>query len=108
MITVTKAALPQLRRILGNNQYILFGAKGGGCNGFEYMLTPKNTRNVQDHRIEDIGVPITVCGRSGFLVVGTEIDWSEDIMGKRFIFTNPSSTGSCGCGATFSFNTVVA
>ena len=48
---------------------IFFGARGG-CNGFEYTLTPKNTRNVQDHHIEDIGVPIAVCSRSGFLVVG--------------------------------------
>ncbi len=103
MITVTKYAIPHLKRILGNKKYILFGAKGGGCSGFEYQLTPMNEVNEKDHHIDGVGVPMAVCGHSGFLVIGTEIDWKEDTMGQRFIFTNPTATGQCGCGATFSY-----
>ena len=40
MITITKRAIPQLKYILGNNKAIFFGAKSGGCNGFEYILKP--------------------------------------------------------------------
>jgi len=104
MITVTKAALPHLIRVLGNKKYLLFGAIGGGCNGYEYTLTPMNTFNETDHPILNTGVPIAVCGRSGFLIIGTEIDWKEDIMGQRFEFINPTASGNCGCGATFSFS----
>jgi len=43
-----------------------------------------------------------MCGKSTFLYIGTTIDWKEDYMGNRFDFTNPASTGTCGCGSTFS------
>jgi iron-sulfur cluster assembly accessory protein len=101
MITITKKAIPYLKKILKDKKYLLFGAKGGGCNGFEYSLTPTDTVNKLDHPI-DCGLPMFVCGHSGFLVIGTEIDWREDVMGQRFEFTNPSASGTCGCGATFS------
>lgn len=101
MITVTKRAMPHLVRLLGSKKYVLFGAKGGGCNGFEYTLEASNTVAKRDHPI-DVGLPLMVCGRSGFLIIGTEIDWKEDAMGQRFHFINPSASGSCGCGATFS------
>ena len=35
-------------------------------------------------------------------LLGTNIDWTEDFMGKRFTFDNPNATGKCGCGTTFS------
>ena len=37
-----------------------------------------------------------------FLLLGTEIDWEDDIMGQRFIFHNPNSSFQCGCGKSFS------
>ena len=66
--------------------------------GIEHVIRHFDCRAL----IADIGVPLAVCGRSGFLVIGTEIDWKEDVMGQRFEFTNPSASGSCGCGKTFS------
>lgn len=102
MITITSAALKHLRRILQGKKYIRFGARGGGCNGFEYLLEPTDSLTEVDE-VLDLAVPIAVCGRSGFLVAGTTIDWKEDVMGKRFQFENPSASGTCGCGATFSF-----
>jgi len=43
-----------------------------------------------------------VCNKSLFYLIGTHIEWKEDIMGNRFNFVNPNSTGTCGCGETFS------
>ena len=103
MITVTKNAVPQLKRILGKSKFLLFGAKGGGCNGFEYLLKPVDTRDDKDELLDISDVPILICGTSMFLIMGTEINWKEDMMGQRFEFTNPSASGTCGCGATFSF-----
>ena len=45
---------------------------------------------------------INVCGKSLLYLLGTTIDWTEDIMGNRFTFENPNATGKCGCGTTFS------
>jgi iron-sulfur cluster assembly accessory protein len=103
MITATAAALPHLRRVLGSYSALFFGAKGGGCAGFKYRLEPTSREPAAlDERVDLDGVPVLVCGKSGWLVVGTEIDWTEDTMGARFTFTNPNSSGGCGCGATFS------
>ena len=44
---------------------------------------------------------IWLCHRSTLYLLGTEIDWLEDTMGNRFIFTNPNADSSCGCGKTF-------
>ena len=43
MIKATAAAIPHLKRILGNYKAVFFGASGGGCNGFKYILQPTNT-----------------------------------------------------------------
>ena len=33
---------------------------------------------------------------------GTEVDFNDDLSQRGFVFKNPSSSGSCGCGASFS------
>ena len=82
MIKATAAAIPHLKRILGNYKAVFFGATGGGCNGFKYILQPTNTVDGSNHDelVSVGGVPIVICGKSMFLVLGTEIDWTEDHM----------------------------
>ena len=100
-----KAAVPQLKNILKNNKYIFFGIKGGGCNGFKYILEPINKfdeKNVTfNDDLSNLEVPIVVCNKSLMYIIGTEIDWKEDYMGSRFVFNNPVASGTCGCGTTF-------
>ena len=105
MIKASSKAVNQLKHILGKNKAIFFGVKSGGCNGFEYKLQPvsEGTNGDKfDELISVSGVPMIVCGRSMFMLLGTEIDWKEDHMGSRFVFTNPNASGTCGCGSTFS------
>lgn len=102
MISITKAAQKPLKRVLGTHKAIFFGAKGGGCNGFQYDLKPTNHIEKTDEVVSIDNIPFVLCGKSTFLFIGTTIDWKEDYMGSRFEFENPSSSGTCGCGATFS------
>ena len=104
MIKATAAAIPQLKRILGASKALFFGAIGGGCNGFKYILKPTDIVDGTNHDelVSVGGVPMVLCGKSMMLILGTEIDWTEDHMGSRFEFNNPVSSGQCGCGATFS------
>ncbi len=32
------------------------------------------------------------------LLVGTTVDWVDNELESKFTFTNPNSTGECGCG----------
>ena len=47
------------------------------------------------------GLRVHVCGKSLMHVLGTEIDWTNDFMGSRFVFSNPAAKQSCGCGTSF-------
>ena len=105
IISVTCSALKQLKQIAKNNNsnVILFSVKSGGCNGFEYKFEPINTSSNEGHNIiVNDHLKIEVCEKSLFHLLGTKIDWDEDIMGRRFIFDNPMADASCGCGTSFS------
>ena len=44
-----------------------------------------------------------VCDPKSYLYLnGTNIDYKDEIMGSGFVFNNPNSTSSCGCGSSFS------
>ena len=104
MITITSLAIKQLKCIVKTDKYkgILFSVKSGGCNGFEYKFEGVNNFNIKKNVIIEDGLSIEVCDTSLFFLLGTKIDWNEDIMGKGFIFNNPMAVASCGCGTSFS------
>lgn len=81
-----------------------FGVTGGGCSGFNYLLmeTTLDEKQDDDELLKFDGVTIIVDGASLFAIVGTEIDYTTDMMGSRFEFSNPMSKSSCGCGTSFS------
>ena len=74
---------------------------GGGCAGFQYDLffdEPAEGDNVFE--IHDVKL---VCDQMSFMyLMGTEIDYVEGLQGAGFKFGNPNTTGSCGCGSSFS------
>lgn len=90
-------------KLVQQSKHILFSCRGGGCNGFEYVLescTPDIDK--VEKQTEPNGVSVYTCNRSMLHLLGTTIDWTEDIMGSRFVFENPNAQSMCGCGATFS------
>lgn len=104
LIYITSNAINQLKIIQKNNSAkgILFSVKSGGCNGFGYKFEPINTFEHKENILEQDGVKIEVCNKSLLYILGTKIDWKEDIMGKGFEFDNPLAQASCGCGVSFS------
>ena len=104
IISVTFSALKLLKQIAKNNNSkgILFSVKSGGCNGFEYKFEPINTFSNDNNILCEDDLKIEVCEKSLFYLLGTNVDWDEDIMGRRFIFDNPMAEASCGCGTSFS------
>tara|TARA_A100001015_G_C14979399_1_gene708813 strand:+ start:292 stop:621 length:330 start_codon:yes stop_codon:yes gene_type:complete len=105
IIKITEKALPKLRNIMKsyNVPRILFGVKGGGCNGFEYVLEPtKEKPKKMDEIVKKEDVEVVVCSKSLFYIIGTTIDWKNDIMGEKFEFDNPNASNKCGCNTSFS------
>jgi len=74
---------------------------GGGCAGFQYDLFFDEPAE-GDNEFELHGVKL-VCDQMSFMyLMGTEIDYVEGLQGAGFKFGNPNTTGSCGCGSSFS------
>lgn len=47
---------------------------------------------------------IKIDGNRMMHLLGTEIDWGDNLMGQRFIFNNPNAEFSCGGGGNLSPN----
>ena len=103
MIQITNAAKKMLVSSWknGGKKYLELGVKSGGCSGFKYYLKPSNDKQKFDEVIKINEAKLKIEGTSQIHLIGTEIDWKEDLMGNRFVFNNPNSTIKCGCGESF-------
>ena len=75
--------------------------QGGGCSGFQYGFTFDEDQQADDTSIENGGVMLLVDPMSFQYLVGSKIDYKEDLEGARFIINNPNATTTCGCGSSF-------
>jgi iron-sulfur cluster insertion protein len=74
---------------------------GGGCSGFAYDLFFDQAQDV-DQSFESQGIKMLCDQMSLMYLVGTEIDFIEDVQGSGFKFNNPNVKSTCGCGSSFS------
>lgn len=75
---------------------------GGGCSGFTYKMGFDTTVNKDDKISEIEGIKVVVDSKSNLYLDGTEVDFHDGLMGRGFVFSNPNSSGTCGCGSSFS------
>lgn len=78
------------------------GVKGGGCSGFSYILDLTEQTRETDELCEENGVKVVCDPKSYLYLNGTTIDFRDELMGRGFVFNNPNSTSTCGCGSSFS------
>lgn len=112
------------------NMKLRVGVKGGGCSGFNYTLDLTEVQKDSDESWSftyargtassaaeagggtatatataggDTFTVTVVCDPKSYLYLnGTTIDYKDEIMGSGFVFNNPNSTSTCGCGSSFS------
>ena len=77
---------------------------GGGCSGLTYDLNISGdlVDTDTDKIVEQHGVKVIVDKKSYIYLVGTELDFSDGLNGKGFVFENPNAKKACGCGTSFS------
>lgn len=105
-IKVTDKAAKEILKIMEENKIpenygLRVGVKGGGCSGLTYTLGFDGETREGDMIIETKNTKLLVDGKSLFYLLGTELDFSDGLNGKGFIFNNPNATKSCGCGESF-------
>ena len=104
-ITVTTSAARRVKRIIESENRddlkLRVSVSGGGCSGFQYKFDLDDTTALDDIQIEKDGITVLVDGMSLMYVLGSELDFVEDLTGSYFRMSNPNATASCGCGTSF-------
>ena len=106
-MTITETAKNKILTLksegnMDETHFIRVSVKGGGCSGLSYDLDFDNKINPSDQVFEDKGEKIVMDMKSFLYLAGTELDFSDGLNGKGFIFNNPNATRECGCGSSFS------
>ena len=74
---------------------------GGGCSGFQYDFSLVVDSKDDDLIVDRDGATMLVDGLSIMYLMGSEVDFTEELAGSMFVVKNPNATASCGCGSSF-------
>ena len=76
----------------------------GGCSGFQYKFELDRQKADEDAVIEHAGARVLIDPASLDLLAGSELDYTDELMGSHFAVRNPNAASSCGCGTSFSLD----
>ncbi len=99
--TVTDRAFARLAEIDAAPQALRIAVEGGGCSGFQYEIKLDAPAD-DDLVLEGDGQREVVDQVSLPFLANAVIDFTEELIGARFVIENPNATSSCGCGTSFS------
>ena len=100
---VTSRAFERLAEIgaAAQGKALRVAVEGGGCSGFQYDIdldAPKE----DDMILEGAGEQVVIDSTSLPFLADATIDFTQELIGARFVIENPNVTSSCGCGTSFS------
>ena len=105
-IRISDRATAKAREIFashsGVGEMLRVYVQGGGCSGFQYGFDLECDTEADDYVVERDGVRVVVDPLSYQYIVGSEIDYQEDLQGSQFVVRNPNASTTCGCGLSFS------
>lgn len=104
-ITLTNAAKERVKVLLSNRDKPALGVrislKAKGCSGLSYAIEYADQEALHDEVVKFDNVNVFIDPQAILHILGTEMDYVEDIMQSGFVFNNPNEKGRCGCGKSF-------
>ena len=104
-INFTKQAVERINQLIAKKSagtFFRIAVKGGGCSGFSYGFTFDTEHKEGDSIVFNGDTTLVVDPMSYQYLVGSTVDYLEDLQGSRFIISNPNAKTTCGCGSSFS------
>lgn len=105
LVRLTESAGGKVAALIAREQqgeFLRIAITGGGCNGLSYKLrfAPEPKRG--DILVRTGGAAVLVDPKTALYLKGTVLDYSHQMVGGGFKFTNPNAKASCSCGESFS------
>jgi len=105
-IGLSDSALAKVRQLLEEEDNpdlkLRVFISGGGCSGFSYGFTFDDEIAEDDAVFERDGIALLVDALSYEYLLGSQVDYREDLSGAAFVVNNPNAASTCGCGNSFS------
>ena len=105
IIKLTGAAQLQAQKLLLKESEPKDGLRvaviGGGCNGLQYKLGWDNATETDEVHQYENGVKVIIDEKSAPLLLGSQLEYYDDIDRNGFEVTNPNASSCCGCGKSF-------
>lgn len=95
------ARLAEINAAAADSKALRVAVAGGGCSGFQYDIRLDDP-SPDDLVLEGDGQKVLVDSVSLPFLANATIDFSDELIGARFVVENPNATSSCGCGTSFS------
>lgn len=95
------ARLAEIAEATGEAKALRVAVEGGGCSGFQYDIRLDDPAP-DDLVLEKGGQRVLVDSVSLPFLQNAVIDYTEELIGARFVIENPNASSSCGCGTSFS------
>ena len=109
-VLITTTALDQLARLCeaqGPGKLLRVGVRSGGCSGMSYTMDFVSADDIQkedevyEYSASGSSFKVICDPKSLLYIYGMQLDFSTDLIGGGFNFTNPNATQTCGCGSSF-------
>lgn len=102
-ITLTETAKSHLRALSSgpNPKLIRISVRNRGCSGLTYHLEYVDQPEKFDEIVVQDDIKVVIDSKALFSIIGSEMDWVDNKLSSKFVFKNPNSKGTCGCGESF-------
>ena len=110
MITITKNAVTRITQVgkkkLDQKKFFRISISGGGCQGFQYNFDFDDSIKKDDQIISQANIKVLIDKTSFDILNGSTVDFVTDLMGSYFKISNPQASSTCGCGTSFSLQSI--
>ena len=104
LVKVTIPAAQKLAELMDREKkggFLRIRITGGGCNGLSYKMKFVGQDKTGDIGVLSEGIHLLVDSKTALYLRGTTLEFSDNLVGGGFKFSNPNAKASCSCGESF-------
>ena len=106
LITVTDAAAARIKTLIETSAVPVEGLRvsvnSKGCSGMSYVFEYAEEKKKLEEEVSTKGIKVFIDSAAIMFLIGSEMDFVEEKLESKFVFSNPNAKSVCGCGESFS------